>query len=381
MFPTPRRNGHADLTDRKPRDLDGLRFARRSGRILNLNEIYRDIARGAPEELEHSRLFENKVLNRAVLMKHDLREHERDVVRDKYGPVLKIFIPFNANRYTEGGWSTYFGEPMTEISLIENFGLKAEGVLNRTDRDYRILQLLDTLPTLDTFIVKELFVRAGIKVGGSFWAYADNRSDDAENYVVASFAPLVRKAAPNADAQTIKRASREILNFRDTDVSRALEQTLQIDYAKWPDVTFAWQSALYYEFNLTRILEQYTELTLIAQRLQVTQVYDRKSAEAAKLMFVDFVDVLAHKLESFQNMVVSFREAFSHDLIENADIAGFRNALRFGAHDADGNSISARAPADHDVRSARQSDREFHRAPLDVKAACALLKGSHRDGG
>lgn len=315
------------FSDRKPRNIEGIRYARRSGRILNLADVYSEMAKEDPGAVEAARLFENRMLNRAVYLKHDLREHERHCVPDHCGPVLKIFVPFNPNRFGDGGRSLYYGEPQFENILVQQFGLKAEEVHRRNGRDIRILEILEDLPTLDTFIVKEMFSRSGITVPGLFWKFANNRSNVAEAHIVKSFGPLVRKAVGQVDDATIERVSREILEFRDNEVSRQLAGALRIDYADWPEVTFAWKSALYYEFNLQRIVSQFGALKIISRKIQVTQVYDRKSADAAQALFIEFTGVLEAKLAEFEGLVARFREAFTRDLIEGADLASFRSAL------------------------------------------------------
>ncbi|NWH09163.1 MAG: hypothetical protein HXY22_11070 [Alphaproteobacteria bacterium] len=324
----PRAGASQRFADRTHRSMERVRYTRRSGRLLNLNDVYNELQLAAPDQLEQAWFFKNKKLNRSVLMKHDLRDHERELIPEKVGPALKIFVPFNPQRFNEGGQSVFYGETLFGTTMTERFGVPPEEVLNGTNRDIRLIAILDELPTLDTFTVKERLAREGIHIAPIFWKHANNRAPNAELHIVQSFMPLVQLAVGmGVDPIKVERVAREVLNFEDNAISHDLARALQIDYESWPDITFAWKSALYYEFNLQRLKGQFTRIRDISNKLHITNVYDRKTAESARQLFIHVVANIAQRLDDFETLVQAFRDAYRRDFLENANVAGFRAVL------------------------------------------------------
>ena len=102
--------------------------------------------------------FRNKQLNNLVLIKDTLPEDLRSG-RSVIG--TKLYFPFNENDIYEGGRTIFVSDKHLEQALIGQFG---ENGLSREAlvEDMRILKVLDRLPSLDPFLLKDVFLNEKI---------------------------------------------------------------------------------------------------------------------------------------------------------------------------------------------------------------------------
>src|SRR5262249_4382413 len=121
-----------------------------SPRVFNCNVLTHRIQEKEPGA---GYFFRNKPLNNMVLIK-DTPPDEGP--RSQAPPIgTKLYFPFNENDIYEGGRTIFVHEKNLERALVNQFG---EGALRKDALvdDLRILQILDHLPSLDPFLLKDV---------------------------------------------------------------------------------------------------------------------------------------------------------------------------------------------------------------------------------
>ena len=131
------------------RSLAALTNTASTSRVLNLHlvtvEFADDMARvSAP-------FFYDAVLNRAIIIKHRLRSDETYLLSDGTAVATKIMFPLDRSDLKAGGRSILVNQMGWRATLCDVLGA-TEAEL---EKDFEILEMLNELPSLDPFLVRE----------------------------------------------------------------------------------------------------------------------------------------------------------------------------------------------------------------------------------
>ena len=143
----------------KPSGLRSLVLVRASGstaRVLNLALVHQQY--GDTAEHASAPLLRTPALNRAMILKHVVRQAERDLFAHPPLTTTKIVVPFSAQELELGGRSLLFGEKIFERALREIAG-SAHAPQVAADLD--LLALLHSLPSFDPFLMRERLRQSG----------------------------------------------------------------------------------------------------------------------------------------------------------------------------------------------------------------------------
>jgi hypothetical protein len=135
--------------DRSIRSLCALSAAS-SNRVLNLIAIadanqYNEKHRNAP-------LFQSKIINASIILKHRLRADEMDLFVQRRALATKIIIPFERGDLKVGGQSLFIGQSGFQELLEEVGNYRDQGEMKR---DLDVMRLIDGVPSLDPFLLRE----------------------------------------------------------------------------------------------------------------------------------------------------------------------------------------------------------------------------------
>ena len=149
-----KRTGSAAAADRNTRSLVALEKTASTSRVLNLLAV--ENSHSDTPEWAEAPFFKNRVLNAAIIIKHRLRADDQFLFGDFRASATKILIPFERTDLTLGGRSFFVGQ-RGWVELLN------EACNNPPDLAYdlEILRLIDGLPSLDPFLVRESLRRAG----------------------------------------------------------------------------------------------------------------------------------------------------------------------------------------------------------------------------
>lgn len=220
-----------------------------SPRVLNINVLTRRIQAkepGAPM------FFRNKPLNNLVLIKDTVPEDvAARVVRSSIG--TKLYFPFNENDIYEGGRTIFAHDTHMEKALLENFG---EGALQKDmlAEDLKIIALLDRLPSLDPFLLKDAFRNEKIEMNETYFEVSKELWHEIENYVLQKFEPLVRAAFPDAmdEDERTRKLIEKIWEAKDLEVLMPLSMAFRLPKGEELQIFSAWKGINFYAFQFDR---------------------------------------------------------------------------------------------------------------------------------
>ena len=245
-----RRTGLGASVDRTSRSLKALERTASTSRVLNLLAIAAH--NGEREDWEAQPLFKNRVLNACMILKHRLRPDETYLFDDYRTSATKIIIPFERSDLGLGGQSFFIGQRGWMELLRE-----ACSDTRSLDQDVRILKLMDKLPSLDPFLLREHLRRHGHQVAACYFAISPADLEAMQGYVSMQIEELIRLAYSSAGAGNY--TARLVEALLSTDVDERLEplrQTLMLEGDDFREGVFSWKGFLYYKWMLTTLQPQ-----------------------------------------------------------------------------------------------------------------------------
>jgi hypothetical protein len=257
----------ANKADRLTRSLRALDREASTSRVLNLLAI--EARSGHRPEHGEAPLFRNRILNTALVVKHRLRTDDIFLFDEVRPNATKIIIPFERSDLGLGGQSFFVGQ-RGWVDLLR------EACNEHTDmaRDLATLRLIDQLPSLDPFLLREHLRRHGLSVASSYFALSSADMEQMQSFVSVQISQLINLAYRDAGRVVPgAHAARLVEALLSTDVDERLEplrETLVMDGESFKEGVFSWKGFLYYKWMLTRL---WTELDTVGgeiARLTIT---------------------------------------------------------------------------------------------------------------
>jgi hypothetical protein len=310
-------------SDRLTRSLRALDRTASTSRVLNLLAI--EARSGHRPEHAEAPLFRNRILNTALVVKHRLRTDDIFLFDEVKPNATKIIIPFERSDLGLGGQSFFVGQ-RGWVDLLR------EACNEHTDmaRDLATLRLIDQLPSLDPFLLREHLRRHGLTVASSYFALSGADMEQMQSFVSVQIARLINLAyrdtgrvAPGAHAARLVEA------LLSTDVDERLEplrETLVMDGESFKEGVFSWKGFLYYKWMLTRL---WSELNSVGEEIARLTITGNRDVETQR--FVDETRLrlrqgIVVERKSITRTLDVYDRAFE-ELIDNGRPQAFREFL------------------------------------------------------
>jgi hypothetical protein len=254
--------------DRVVRFLQTLGGASTS-RVLNLGNIAR-ASRDDPDYTARP-MFRSPVVNTAFLLKHHMRPDETYLFSAVRAVATKIIIPFDLDDLRAGGRSI----------LIEQRGfvdsLRAAGHYNseNLERDLIVLKLMNCLPSLDPFLLREHLCNNGFDVAPCYFEISAGDQARMHDYTAGEISKLIRLA--NGGANNNSSTDRMVSALLSSQVDEKLEPlrlTLGLSGDDFREGVFSWRGFLYYKWSMSQfwpgVMEVLREISRIRPHGAVT---------------------------------------------------------------------------------------------------------------
>jgi hypothetical protein len=231
--------------DRTVRFLSALGGASTS-RVLNLFRIAADNA-GNPEYRDNP-LFLSPVINRSFLLKHRTRSDDAYLFDSPRTIATKILIPFDPTDLRTGGRSFFVDQRGYADTLREAGSYSPE----KLERDMLVLRLLNAVPSLDPFLLREHLRNNQIEVGGCYFAISEGDQERMHQFVSLEMSQLVALAGngQSANGQSGNRLVSAMLSSRIDEKLEPLRQTLGLNGNDFREGVFSWRGFLYYKWSM-----------------------------------------------------------------------------------------------------------------------------------
>jgi hypothetical protein len=221
-----------------------------SSRVLNLSQIHKRW--GAHEDYGARPLFENRILNRAIIVKHTPRPGELFEHVERRVKSTKVMLPLDRNDLSLGGFSGMVGQKDFSRIMSRHLGT---GANHLDSRDEKVLGLIDQLPTLDPFLLYALLKSSGIDVCQVYFQLSDADRAAIQEEMAQAFRPLVLLCFPAGDRgdQAAGTFIDKILNFEESAEIDSLRAAFKLGPELFSAALFAWRGLIYYKWRTQRL--------------------------------------------------------------------------------------------------------------------------------
>ncbi len=277
-----------------------------SPRVFNCNEMSRRVLAQNPDAPP---FFANKALNAIVLIKDTVPEEDRRAGAPSVG--MKLYFPFNENEIYEGGRTIFYHAKGVEKAILDYCG---ESAVSRDalDRDLRIMSVLARIPSLDPFLMKDIFLQEKINVHEAYLEVSQEAWEEIELYMLQKFEPLITAAFP--DVQSSDDKARQLIDkiweAQDLDALMPLITAFRLPREKALEIFSSWKGIVYYSYQYMR--EQTNFLNLlkwIGQDIPSVGVSsEEKKKAAANLTLVK--DQLRLEWQKTDEIVRSYQSSY-----------------------------------------------------------------------
>ena len=241
-------------TAREIRNLDHLNRTGASSRVLNLARLYVE-QRDNEAHAAHP-LFENSALNRAIILKHTLRVDERHLYGYGRQTVTKIILPYDAHDLRLGGRSIFVRQNGYDALMHSYLGI--EDMVRH--RDVKILNVLDALPSLDPFLVREHLSRIGIRPARLYFQISRADLDAMATFTAGRIEELVQAALGSRRKGLAEKLGDKILSDKLDQELLPLKDALGMTADAFYEGVMCWRGFLYYKWCFVELQDGVREL-------------------------------------------------------------------------------------------------------------------------
>ena len=304
-------------SDRSVRFLSALGGASTS-RVLNLYRISADHA----DEPEHAEkpLFLSALINRSFLLKHRIRADEAYLFPCPKAVATKIIIPFDFSDLRAGGRSL-FVDQRGYCDMLRSAGNYSGDAL---DRDLWVLRLMNAVPSLDPFLLREHLRNNNIEVSPTYFAISEGDQTLMYDFVRKEMSRLVVLAG-GGDASGSRLVTAMLSNQIDEKLE-PLRLTLGLTGNDFREGVFSWRGFLYYKWSMGKfwpdvmgVLRDINAIQPVGGQTPEQKVY----LASARRNIIDRVRDNGNEV----NKALAVYDASFGDLVENQSPRKFRDFL------------------------------------------------------
>ncbi len=312
----------ASPNSRTARSLAALQKSASTSRVLNLASAEL-LNKDDPTRLTKP-FFHSRALNAGLIIKHRLRYDETYLFNGSRQTATKIVIPFSIHDLSLGGQSV-FVEQTGWLNILEELCPDRTALA----RDIEVLRLLDLLPSLDPFLLREHLRQHDYDIAACYFSITEADFERMQAFVATQIAKLIALAYQGTGSASVASTSRLVEALLSTQVDSRLDPlrlTLMLDGEAFREGVFCWKGFLYYKWVLANSSSDLRSILDEIKTLSITGPRDMEMGryvEAARLRLNN--QILSQRREIVVALKV-YDDAFQ-DLTTNGNPKAFREFL------------------------------------------------------
>jgi hypothetical protein len=239
------------MADASLRSLLHLKRNASTTRALNLHGIWQ--RHGGAEAHRAEPFFRSPLLNRSIILKHRLRRHEIEGKAGGRSVATKVILPIDHSDLGVGGHYFFVGQSGYDQILKQVTPHRGRA----DEHDKKLLELLDTLPSLDPFLMRERLRQNGYEPARCYFDLSEADTARIYGFLRTEIAPLIGASFGDLDVainhKIAKFASKILDNTSDEDME-PLRLSLSMSKTEFDEGLFCWKGFIYYKWALNQVL-------------------------------------------------------------------------------------------------------------------------------
>lgn len=292
-------------------------------RALNLHGIWQRHSDTAAHRSDP--FFRSPLLNRSIVLKHRLRRHERDLCPRARSVATKVILPIDLTDLAVGG--QYFFVDQTGYDQILNQVASQRGRVD--DRDRKLLEILNTLPSLDPFLMRERLRQEGYSPAQCYFDLSEADTARIHDFLRVEIEPLIGASFGDLDIaidhKTAKFATK-ILENADDEEMEPLRRSLGMTPAEFHEGVFCWKGFIYYKWALDQVLPSVRPVSDELIKVRTSDMLAGERQVYVTRVRADLQKAIAEACRTVNNTLKVYDRAFN-DLARNGQPKAFREFL------------------------------------------------------
>ena len=324
--PSSSKKGQAG--ERTIRNLANLQANASTARAFNLIAAWEKC--GLEDEYRSRPFFRNPALNRSIIVKHRLRADEVDTFDDFRTSATKVLLPFDIGNLRVGARSFFIGQRGYRQILADLFAESGLG----DEADIDLLDLLDRLPSLDPFLMREHLKRNGMRPSRLYFDISPADNARIFQFAKRELAPLIGLTAPSAEGDTGDKAAilaKKILTNDNDTALEPLRVGMGLDRGTFEEGIFCWKGFIYYKWMLNNLAPAIRPVSQEIAQLQSTERLSLDDAQYVNETKARLSGRLGVACETVRLTLKVYDDAFD-DLTRNGLPRAFREFLLNAPH-------------------------------------------------
>jgi len=245
-------------SDRSVRSLLHLQNTASTARSLNLVAVWNKY--GETAEYATRPFFSNATLNRSIIVKHRLRPNELDAFAEPRTGATKVLLPIDLHNLRAGAHAFFIGQRGYRGILDELYerGSKAQ------HQDEALLKLLDSVPSLDPFLLRERLKKARFNPARCYFDINEPDTARMFEFTRREISAMIGVVGGDDDEYFVDKTTRlanKILSNSSESELEPLRIGLGMDLSTFDEGVFCWKGFIYYKWILSELLPQVRGVT------------------------------------------------------------------------------------------------------------------------
>lgn len=305
------------------RSLELLHKNGSTSRVLNLLRAAENHSED-PEFLEKP-FFKNPRLNRSFILKHHVRSDESYLMVRRQKISTKIIFPLINDMLSLGGQSVILGQKNFKQIICEACG-QTELELQE---DLETLAILDKLPSLDPFLLREYLKKSGLEPAACYFDISPADVIKMKDFAASEVSKLIGVAfgtGSDAPIELVDKMVDLILSNETNEKLQPLRMALGLRPEEFTEGVFAWRGFLYFKWQLIEAFDGLQKVIRETDKVICTQAKDKQMMMNIAALIAQLKQALKRVAAECKEIIALYDKAFE-DLIERAHAAAFRKFL------------------------------------------------------
>jgi hypothetical protein len=202
-------------------------------------------------------MFDSRSMNFSIFIKEPAKNRPGTFAL-AHGKTLRtrIYFPYNRERPTEGGVSIDSRDPRLDEALQNVAGVDKKARPEAYEHDKKILRILDELPSLDPFLLKDRFRQSNMEVPEPYLFIQPAEWESIRGFVHDQFRVVAHVIFPAESHQMDEKAeqlTQQLWDLRDLEHLSALTKVFGLDPKRTEEIFYSWKGVIYYDYEFDRL--------------------------------------------------------------------------------------------------------------------------------
>jgi hypothetical protein len=251
-----------------------------ASRVFNCMSITARVSAKATEGQKPPLLFNNRILNNFIFIKEP-NEGLLDATTTVETPIrTKLYIPYDMADPYAGGQSVNYGEQEFNSVLEYLTGNKANEAALGTD--LRIIDSLNTLPSLDPFLLRDKFSSMKINASQDYINLSEAEWQNIRSHISEKFSLMCTMAlGPSATPQKVEALIDKIWEAQDLAALQPLLAAFQLPPNNASEIFYSWKGVAFFNYEYLKNSQKIRQFTLwLATKAITMDPMDRQTRQA-----------------------------------------------------------------------------------------------------